>query len=712
MGSKILTMKLTKLFSILTLIFLTFGTLYSNAQSPNIKELEKLAKKDPAYMIKLGDMYAEGNGVAKNEKKALDYYKKAAKKDNLEGVFKLGNAYYYGIGTKEKKSKGWDLLEKAADKGYMPAEKKVAQIFYANDGYIYQNYEKAVRYFEKAANNGDMESQKKVGNFYLYGDHVAKDYEKAFHYIEMAAKQGDPVAQYELAGMYYYGNGINKNLNEATKYYQMSADQGYAPAINKLGDLYVDGEGVPENIEKAIEYFRLAASLNDINALVNLGNLYYSGKGVNENDQEAAKYYLKAIEAGKVKYDDQLKNLKNEIANLERNYPSSKNRPGITARELKVLDDDIQVRKNLLEKLTNEITRPRGYGEAYNNMAELYRDGEGVEKNEEEARKLFKLASDLGYAEAQYTMGLIYQEEKNNGAAAACFENAAKQGHVDATFEMGLIYWNENNKSKKCGFDYFKTASEEGNNGATFFLGKCYYYGKGVDQNYAEAAKYFKIAAEKGHGAANKMLGFCYYYGNGVPENKSLAAKYIREGHKINGPEDGLPKNCIYVYVGKESAIYNVALGKMMIPLSEQIKYFTDEKEFMVFNKETISYYNASGTKLNVSPKFVVNKYYWNQGVNFNISYDHPTKRSYTVEVMFYNSNGTPFRYRGNTYLISNPKFTPSDIKGSFSYSGGNWMDAREFRKNVTYLLKLGIVDQNDKNVPVINKHKPIKIHF
>ncbi|OBZ89319.1 Uncharacterized protein YbeQ [Choanephora cucurbitarum] len=50
-------------------------------------------------LVQIGDMFLSGTHVKKNHEKALEWYLKAAERDNPEGQFKLGKMYFEGLGT-------------------------------------------------------------------------------------------------------------------------------------------------------------------------------------------------------------------------------------------------------------------------------------------------------------------------------------------------------------------------------------------------------------------------------------------------------------------------------------------------------------------------------------------------------------------------------------------------------------------------------------
>ena len=54
--------------------------------------------------------------------------------------------------------------------------------------------------------------------------------------------------------------------------------------------------------------------------------------------------------------------------------------------------------------------------------------------------------------------------------------------------------------------DDYRVKAEQGVAEAQFNLGVCYYFGYGIDQNYAEAVKWYKLSAEQGDEQAIEIL--------------------------------------------------------------------------------------------------------------------------------------------------------------------------------------------------------------
>jgi hypothetical protein len=99
-------------------------------------------------------------------------------------------------------------------------------------------------------------------------------------WYKKAADQGDAGAQNSLGVAYFTGKGVPQDYAEAFRWYKKAADQGDAGAQNSLGVAYFTGKGAPQNYVEAYFWGNLAAAL---------------GKGGAENavasarDQAAAK---------------------------------------------------------------------------------------------------------------------------------------------------------------------------------------------------------------------------------------------------------------------------------------------------------------------------------------------------------------------------------------------------------------------------------------
>jgi len=70
---------------------------------------------------------------------------------------------------------------------------------------------------------------------YANGEGVIQDYKQAVKWYRKAAEQGDATAQYNLGVMYDNGRGVPKDYVMAHMYWNIAAVSGYKDAIKNRG---------------------------------------------------------------------------------------------------------------------------------------------------------------------------------------------------------------------------------------------------------------------------------------------------------------------------------------------------------------------------------------------------------------------------------------------------------------------------------------------
>ena len=106
----------------------------------------------------------------------------------------------------------------------------------------------AVKWYRKAALQGDALAQANLGRMYYEGrvpivgafgiSHWKKDYAKAVEWHRKSAEQGNAHGQVGLEWMYEKGLGVRKNEKEAVKWYRKAPEQGEAFAKRKLKERF------------------------------------------------------------------------------------------------------------------------------------------------------------------------------------------------------------------------------------------------------------------------------------------------------------------------------------------------------------------------------------------------------------------------------------------------------------------------------------------
>jgi len=83
---------------------------------------------------------------------------------------------------------------------------------------------------------------------------------------------------------------------------------------------------------------------------------------------------------------------------------------------------------------------------------------------------------------------------------------------------------------QQLGIADLRSAAAAGDRNAQYTLGRMYYNGRGVQKDYATAAKWFREAANNGHIRAASSLASMYSDGKGVPQDYAEALRLLEPG--------------------------------------------------------------------------------------------------------------------------------------------------------------------------------------
>lgn len=98
---------------------------------------------------------------------------------------------------------------------------------------------------------------------------------------------------------------------------------------------------------------------------------------------------------------------------------------------------------------------------------------------------------------------------------------------VDVEFKKGNAAFQANEFSKAR--HLWLPLAEQGHTQAQYAIGRLYEKGKGVERDFATAAKWYRLAAEKDHADSQYRLAVGYAYGLGLKKDESLALAWLRK---------------------------------------------------------------------------------------------------------------------------------------------------------------------------------------
>ncbi len=262
-----------------------------------VRWLRKAADQGHAEaMTRLAQMYANGQGLNKDEAEAARWYRKAADQNYSDAILSLGVLYEGGRGVPRDEAEAARLYRKAAGQGNANAMHNLGLLYAAGRG-VPQDDAQAVDWYRKAADEGVAVSISNLAFMYEVGRGVAKDEAQAFSFYQKAANLNQGGAMTRLGNMYLDGRGVAKDDAIALGWYRRAAEKNHAGAMNRLGFMYTNGRGTAIDLVQAAAWYRKGAELAHSEAMYGMANAYDHGLGVTKDASAAADWMLKAVKA-------------------------------------------------------------------------------------------------------------------------------------------------------------------------------------------------------------------------------------------------------------------------------------------------------------------------------------------------------------------------------------------------------------------------------
>ena len=152
---------------------------------------------------------------------------------------------------------------------------------------------------------------------------------------------------------------------------------------------------------------------------------------------------------------------------------------------------------------TNKIGPPASSA-PYNRSLRL------LDNNDEEAFRLNRIAAEDGMHDAVLAMGWFYLNgagvERNEDEAIRWYRKSARQGEPRAMFSLGYIAYFRKDYSDA--LKWFERALCKNHHRSSFWIGKIYWRGQGVDRDRKRAQGYFAQAAQRKIVEAQRAIRF------------------------------------------------------------------------------------------------------------------------------------------------------------------------------------------------------------
>ena len=511
---------------------------------------------DSAAMQVLGEMHAAGRGVAADQAKAQQWWKKAAEAMGPEGARNPLRIAALGRAEIDKAALlSW--YEQRAQAGELWAQAYLGAL-YESGQWVRQDYSAAAFWYSKAGSAGHVVSQFRMQKFHMDGLGVARDPAEARRWGQMWQIQrcetlvsGEPVANEcdRFASDGYDPAKVVRGVD--TFCVQHFVSQAIAackraaaeqPSVVRFRAQHARALAHAGRFEEARREAAIAAAKGSTPAMILLGVMSQRGLGVPKNEAEALRWYRKAADAG----DERAAHL--VIVSAEQGVGVAKGSaeaaalveatrsrlfqrspapaaPSLLSRAEK---GDRQAQHNLAaqyeqQKNYDEAVKwyaraaEQGWGMSAMNLAQMYEKGIGVKQSSAEAMKRYRVLADQGNDDARYRLAGLYANSGDYAQAAVLYRKGIEHDDYRAMLDLGPMYEHgrgvQKDLSRAAGL-YEKAADRS--RWARAKIGAMYLSGTGVPKDYAKALRWLQRASDEGDSTSHNNLGQMYEQGWGV----------------------------------------------------------------------------------------------------------------------------------------------------------------------------------------------------
>lgn len=148
-----------------------------------------------------------------------------------------------------------EKLEHATSLGYAYANKRLAD-YYGKGEHVQRNFKESIKYYQRAAELGNSEAQTIIGEVYSKGMvEYPVSWIDAVYWFEKSAQQGNLNAIRHLFFCYLNGTGIERNYDKAFSLINYYYDTSDSVILFLLGYCYENAIGTAKDYQAAYNYY-------------------------------------------------------------------------------------------------------------------------------------------------------------------------------------------------------------------------------------------------------------------------------------------------------------------------------------------------------------------------------------------------------------------------------------------------------------------------
>jgi len=176
-------------------------------------------------MHNLAELYLRGDGVVKDENRAIDLYMEMVKLQVPLGYYDISVMTQRGVGVVQSEKDAMMFLLKAGDMGNPFAQIRLGTIYI----YDLKKYQLGVSYLRCAAHQDDAKANYELAAYYKIVD---RNYPVALHYYQRAAALGERKGAMQIESVFRDGLfSYQKNKKVEDAYYEVSSQLSSNPEL-------------------------------------------------------------------------------------------------------------------------------------------------------------------------------------------------------------------------------------------------------------------------------------------------------------------------------------------------------------------------------------------------------------------------------------------------------------------------------------------------
>lgn len=230
-----------------------------------------------------------GNGVKKDDARAVKLYDQACAKGSMPACGRLGELFL----AAKHDDEGGALLKRSCEAGWVTACDLLGKHLLVRGAKT-----DVFALFKRACDGGDAEGCWSLGLLFREGLGVRQNDAESIRHFQLACEGGAKLGCVDFAKLLDAGRGAPADTPRAVRLLEGSCDRGFSDACDALSLWHFTGHGVAKDVAKGVVLLQRACDGTAHAACFVLGQRYENGVGVTRDPARALPLYERACSSG------------------------------------------------------------------------------------------------------------------------------------------------------------------------------------------------------------------------------------------------------------------------------------------------------------------------------------------------------------------------------------------------------------------------------